>query len=170
MATSKIPFRGNSVGEIYDSILNNTPPPATRLNPNLPAEVERVIDKCLEKDRNLRYQHASAPAKKVGVVRFTRIGFPHPCFSAHFVGTFEILCGFLLLVGLCTRLVSIPLLIVITTAIATTKIQSCFAPTKVSGTWSAMAAPILPCSAAWFFSSQLVAGAGLLTQGLLGSK
>ena len=62
----------------------------------------------------------------MGVVRFTRIGFPHPCFSAHFVGTFEILCGLLLLVGLCTRLVSIPLLIVITTAIATTKIPELF--------------------------------------------
>ena len=62
----------------------------------------------------------------MGVVRFTRIGFPHPYFTAHFVGAFEILCGFLLLVGLCTRLVSIPLLIVITTAIATTKIPELF--------------------------------------------
>ena len=58
----------------------------------------------------------------MGVVRFTKIGFPHPYFTAHFVGTFEILCGLLLLAGLWTRLVSIPLLIVITTAIATTKI------------------------------------------------
>jgi putative oxidoreductase len=58
----------------------------------------------------------------MGVVRFTKIGFPHPYFAAHFVGTFEILCGFLLLIGLWTRLASIPLLIVITTAIATTKI------------------------------------------------
>jgi len=57
-----------------------------------------------------------------GVVRFTRIGFPYPYFTAHFVGSFEILCGLLLLAGLWTRLVSIPLLVVITTAIATTKI------------------------------------------------
>jgi len=62
----------------------------------------------------------------MGVVRFARIGFPHPYFTAHFVGTFEILCGLLLLVGLWTRLVSIPLLIVITTAIATTKIPELF--------------------------------------------
>ena len=62
----------------------------------------------------------------MGVVRFTRIGFPHPYFTAHFVGTFEVLCGLLLLVGLWTRLVSIPLLIVITTAIATTKIPELF--------------------------------------------
>jgi putative oxidoreductase len=62
----------------------------------------------------------------MGVVRFTRIGFPHPYFTAHFVGTFEILCGLLLLAGLWTRLVSIPLFIVITTAIATTKIPELF--------------------------------------------
>jgi len=62
----------------------------------------------------------------MGVVRFTRIGFPHPYFTSHFVGTFEILCGLLLLAGLWTRIVSIPLLIVITTAIATTKIPELF--------------------------------------------
>jgi putative oxidoreductase len=62
----------------------------------------------------------------MGVVRFTRIGFPHPYFTAHFVGIFEILCGLLLLLGLWTRVVSIPLLIVIATAIATTKIPELF--------------------------------------------
>ena len=62
----------------------------------------------------------------MGLVRFTRIGFPHPYFTAHFVGTFEVVCGLLLLLGLGTRLVSIPLLIVITTAIATTKIPELF--------------------------------------------
>ena len=62
----------------------------------------------------------------MGVVRFTRIGFPHPYFTAHFVGTFEVLCGLLVLLGLWTRLVSIPLLIVITTAIATTKVPELF--------------------------------------------
>jgi len=62
----------------------------------------------------------------MGLVRFTRIGFPHPYFTAHFVGTFEVLCGLLLLLGLWTRLVSIPLLIVIMTAIATTKIPELF--------------------------------------------
>jgi len=59
---------------------------------------------------------------KLGVVRFTRIGFPHPYFTARFVGSFEIVCGFLVLLGLWTRASAVPLLIVITTAIATTKI------------------------------------------------
>lgn len=59
---------------------------------------------------------------KMGVIRFMRIGFPYPAFTAHFVGLFEIVCGFLVLIGLLTRLASIPLLIVICTAIATTKI------------------------------------------------
>jgi putative oxidoreductase len=55
-----------------------------------------------------------------------RIGFPHPYFTAHFVGTFEIVCGFLVLLGLWTRLASVPLLIIILTAIATTKIPELF--------------------------------------------
>ena len=59
MATGKLPFRGESQGVIFDSILNRAPVPAVRLNPDLPEELERIIDKCLEKDRNLRYQHAS---------------------------------------------------------------------------------------------------------------
>jgi len=57
----------------------------------------------------------------LGVLRFTRIGFPHPYFTAHFVGAFEIGCGFLILLGLWTRLAAVPLLIVITTALVTTK-------------------------------------------------
>ncbi len=59
---------------------------------------------------------------KMGVERFARIGFPHPYFTAHFVGTFEMICGMLVLVGLVTRIAAAPLLIVICTAIATTKI------------------------------------------------
>ncbi len=62
----------------------------------------------------------------MGVVRFTKIGFPHPYFTAHFVGTFEMLCGFLVLLGLWTRVAAVPLLIVISTAIATTKIPELF--------------------------------------------
>jgi len=57
----------------------------------------------------------------VGVVRFTKIGFQHPYFTAHFVGTFEIVCGFLILLGLWTRLAAFPLLVVICTAIVSTK-------------------------------------------------
>lgn len=63
---------------------------------------------------------------RMGVDRFTRIGFPHPYFTAHFVGTFEIVCGLLVLVGFWTRAAALPLLIVITTAIATTKIPELF--------------------------------------------
>jgi uncharacterized membrane protein YphA (DoxX/SURF4 family) len=59
-------------------------------------------------------------------VRFTRIGFPHPYFTAHFVGSFEIICGGLVVLGLWTRAASVPLLIIITTAIATTKIPELF--------------------------------------------
>jgi len=58
----------------------------------------------------------------LGVNRFTRIGFSHPYFTAHFVGTFEVICGFLVLIGLWTRAASLPLLIIITTAIVTTKL------------------------------------------------
>jgi|SRR5215469_7578906 uncharacterized membrane protein YphA (DoxX/SURF4 family) len=62
----------------------------------------------------------------MGVHRFARIGFPHPLFTAHFVGTFEMACGVLVLLGLWTRIAAIPLLIVISTAIATTKIPELF--------------------------------------------
>jgi putative oxidoreductase len=62
----------------------------------------------------------------MGVARFTRIGFPHPNFTAHFVGSFEIVCGICVLLGLWTRLAAVPLLIVITTAIATTKVPEFF--------------------------------------------
>lgn len=58
----------------------------------------------------------------MGVERFTRIGFPYPAFTAYFVGAFEIVCGFLVLFGIFTRIASIPLLIIISTAIVTTKI------------------------------------------------
>jgi putative oxidoreductase len=63
---------------------------------------------------------------RMGVLRFTRIGFPYPGFTAHLVGTFEIACGVLVLIGWFTRLASMPLLIVILTAIATTKIPELF--------------------------------------------
>src|SRR5215470_5757544 len=59
MATGALPFRGESTGVVFNAILERAPVPAVRLNPDLPAELGRIINKCLEKDRNLRYQHAS---------------------------------------------------------------------------------------------------------------
>jgi eukaryotic-like serine/threonine-protein kinase len=59
MATGTLPFRGESTGLVFESILNRAPVSPVRLNPDLPVDLERIIDKCLEKDRNLRYQHAS---------------------------------------------------------------------------------------------------------------
>ena len=59
MATGRLPFEGSSSGEICAAILHQKPQPASQLNPQLPLPVEAIIDKALEKDRNLRYQHAS---------------------------------------------------------------------------------------------------------------
>jgi eukaryotic-like serine/threonine-protein kinase len=59
MATATLPFRGDSPTIISDGILNRRPVSAVRLNPDVPLALERIIDKCLEKDRELRYQHAS---------------------------------------------------------------------------------------------------------------
>jgi len=59
MATSTLPFRGESSGVIFNSILEREQVPPLRLNPDLPPKLEEIINKALEKDRNLRYQHAS---------------------------------------------------------------------------------------------------------------
>jgi eukaryotic-like serine/threonine-protein kinase len=59
MATGKLAFNGESPGVIFEAILNRAPTPACQLNPQLPLELERIINKALEKDRTLRYQHAS---------------------------------------------------------------------------------------------------------------
>src|SRR5262249_46555862 len=59
MATGMLPFRGESSGVIFKTILDGTPTSAVRLNPDVPVELERIINKSLEKDRSLRYQHAS---------------------------------------------------------------------------------------------------------------
>ena len=59
MATGKLPFRGETSGVIFDSILNRDPVPPVGLNPDLPPKLEEIVNKCLEKDRSLRYEHAS---------------------------------------------------------------------------------------------------------------
>ena len=83
MATGIPPFRGESSGVISNAILEHQPIPPVRLNPDLPAEMERIINKCLEKDRNLRYQHAADI--RTDLQRLKRDSEPHKSTAA--VGT-----------------------------------------------------------------------------------
>src|SRR5437588_5804915 len=59
IVTGQVPFRGESSGVIFNAILERLPVSPIRINPDIPPKLERIIGKCLEKDRNLRYQHAA---------------------------------------------------------------------------------------------------------------
>jgi serine/threonine protein kinase/tetratricopeptide (TPR) repeat protein len=70
MATGVLPFNGETSAVMFDSILNRDPTPVTQLNPSLPQELARILDKALEKDRSLRYQ--SATELKTDLLRLKR--------------------------------------------------------------------------------------------------
>src|SRR5271169_1533070 len=59
MCTGMLPFRGDTSGLVFDAILNRAPAPALRLNPDTPPKLEDIVNRALEKDQKLRYQHAS---------------------------------------------------------------------------------------------------------------
>jgi serine/threonine protein kinase len=59
MATGKQAFSGSTSAVIHDAILNRAPTPVTRLNPEIPVQLEHILDKALEKDQEIRYQTAS---------------------------------------------------------------------------------------------------------------
>src|ERR1700678_3675744 len=84
MSTGAVPFRGETSGVITDAILNQAPVAPVRLNPDVPGELERIINRAIEKDRELRYQHASEiRAELKRLKRDTDSGRVSPESSAH---------------------------------------------------------------------------------------
>src|SRR5260370_27330716 len=83
MSTGRKAFVGNTTASLFDALLHEAPTSPVRLNPELPAELERILSKALEKDRELRYQVASemrADLKRLkrdtGIVRAVTAGAP----------------------------------------------------------------------------------------------
>ena len=88
MATGALPFRGESSGLIFNSILERAPVPPARLNPDVPPKLEEIINKALEKDRSLRYQHASEMRSDLQrLKRDTQRGHPAVATAASEVGS-----------------------------------------------------------------------------------
>jgi eukaryotic-like serine/threonine-protein kinase len=87
MATGVLPFRGESAGVIFKEILDASPTSVVRLNPDLPVELERIIHRALEKDRNLRYQHASEIRAELERLRRDTENGRAPSGSSGYAGT-----------------------------------------------------------------------------------
>src|SRR5271163_3486444 len=71
MATGKQAFDGNTSAVVFESILNRQPVPSLQLNPNLPPQLERILDRALEKDRDLRYQSAAEMRAEMKILKRT---------------------------------------------------------------------------------------------------
>src|ERR1700723_1480783 len=86
VSTGALPFRGDTSGVIFEAILNRDPVPPVRLNPDLPVKMEEIINRAMEKDRNLRYQHASdLRAELQRLKRDSNSGRSHPSAAAQAV-------------------------------------------------------------------------------------
>jgi serine/threonine protein kinase len=90
MATGALPFRGDTSGVIFDGILNRDPVAPVRLNPDLPPKLEEIINRALEKDRNLRFQHASDLHAELQRVKRDSSSARLPVATAHQTGREEV--------------------------------------------------------------------------------
>ena len=87
MATARLPFEGTNTAEVCNAVLNATPEPPSKLNPALPSELETIIDKCLHKDRESRYQRASDLAAALEQIKRRRDSglYPAPAKARHWL-------------------------------------------------------------------------------------